>query len=160
MIDAGANLVIGQGAHLLQGIERYRDRWILYNLGNFMFNSPGRYQKKNVPPFSLVALLGLQPAGDGVLLSIKLYPIFTDNLVTGYQSRPVTQSEFRRVHRLILDLSPAGRHLEDSVETGADTLGQFFALDGSARQHLSRSAEQPIAAGQRSPFGDFCWTGN
>ncbi|MBW1790376.1 MAG: CapA family protein, partial [Deltaproteobacteria bacterium] len=36
MIEAGADLVIGHGAHGMQEIERYRGKWILYNLGNFV----------------------------------------------------------------------------------------------------------------------------
>lgn len=36
-IDAGADLVIGQHPHILQGIESYRGRSIVYSLGNFAF---------------------------------------------------------------------------------------------------------------------------
>ncbi|MCI3923900.1 CapA family protein [Paenibacillus sp. TRM 82003] len=36
-VDAGADLVIGSHPHVLQGIERYKDRWIAYSLGNFIF---------------------------------------------------------------------------------------------------------------------------
>ncbi len=35
MIDAGADLVVGHGPHVLRGIERYKDRLIAYSLGNF-----------------------------------------------------------------------------------------------------------------------------
>jgi poly-gamma-glutamate capsule biosynthesis protein CapA/YwtB (metallophosphatase superfamily) len=38
MIDAGANLVIGQGPHQLRGIEVYKGAAILYSLGNFFFD--------------------------------------------------------------------------------------------------------------------------
>jgi hypothetical protein len=34
-IDAGANLVVGSGPHVLRGVERYRKRLIAYSLGNF-----------------------------------------------------------------------------------------------------------------------------
>lgn len=36
-IDAGAHLVIGSHPHVLQGLERYRNGWIAYSLGNFIF---------------------------------------------------------------------------------------------------------------------------
>ena len=36
-IDAGADLVLGHHPHILQGIEKYRDRFICYSLGNFCF---------------------------------------------------------------------------------------------------------------------------
>ncbi len=36
-IDAGADLVIGSHPHILQGIEYYKGKPIVYSLGNFMF---------------------------------------------------------------------------------------------------------------------------
>ncbi|MFH1513265.1 MAG: CapA family protein, partial [Bacillota bacterium] len=36
-IDAGADLIIGSHPHVLQGIDLYGDRLILYSLGNFVF---------------------------------------------------------------------------------------------------------------------------
>ncbi len=44
-IDAGADVVVGHGPHLTLGVEIYRDRPILYSLGNFIF------QNDNVPVF-------------------------------------------------------------------------------------------------------------
>ncbi len=35
MIDAGADLVLGSGPHVIRGIERYKNRLIAYSLGNF-----------------------------------------------------------------------------------------------------------------------------
>ena len=37
-IDAGADAVVGHHAHVLQGVEIYKDKPIIYNLGNFLFN--------------------------------------------------------------------------------------------------------------------------
>ena len=35
MVDAGADLVIGHGPHVVRAVERYRNRLIAYSLGNF-----------------------------------------------------------------------------------------------------------------------------
>jgi hypothetical protein len=35
MVDAGADLVLGHGPHVVRGMERYRGRLIAYSLGNF-----------------------------------------------------------------------------------------------------------------------------
>jgi len=35
MVDAGADLVLGHGPHVVRGMERYKDRLIAYSLGNF-----------------------------------------------------------------------------------------------------------------------------
>lgn len=37
-IDEGADLIIGSHAHLLQGMEFYKNKLIAYNLGDFIFN--------------------------------------------------------------------------------------------------------------------------
>jgi poly-gamma-glutamate capsule biosynthesis protein CapA/YwtB (metallophosphatase superfamily) len=47
MIDAGASLVLGHGPHYPQGIERYRDRDIVYSLGNFIFDEPHKYANRS-----------------------------------------------------------------------------------------------------------------
>ncbi|MBT8077837.1 MAG: CapA family protein [Gammaproteobacteria bacterium] len=35
MVDAGADLVVGHGPHVVRAMERYKDRLIAYSLGNF-----------------------------------------------------------------------------------------------------------------------------
>jgi hypothetical protein len=35
MVDAGADLVVGHGPHVVRAVERYNDRLIAYSLGNF-----------------------------------------------------------------------------------------------------------------------------
>ncbi len=37
-IDAGADAIVGHHAHVLQGVEFYKDKPIIYNLGDFIFN--------------------------------------------------------------------------------------------------------------------------
>jgi poly-gamma-glutamate synthesis protein (capsule biosynthesis protein) len=37
-IDAGADLVIGHHPHVVQAIEKYKDKYIFYSLGNFVFD--------------------------------------------------------------------------------------------------------------------------
>jgi capsule synthesis protein PGA_cap len=40
LIDSGFDLVVGLHAHVLQGYEIYRGKYIFYSLGNFLFNMP------------------------------------------------------------------------------------------------------------------------
>jgi poly-gamma-glutamate synthesis protein (capsule biosynthesis protein) len=37
-IDSGADLVIGHHPHVIQNIEKYKDKFIFYSLGNFIFD--------------------------------------------------------------------------------------------------------------------------
>ncbi len=37
-IDAGADFVVGSHPHVVQSKEKYKDKWIYYSLGNFVFD--------------------------------------------------------------------------------------------------------------------------
>jgi gamma-polyglutamate biosynthesis protein CapA len=37
-IDSGADLVLGHHPHVIQPVEKYKDGWIAYSLGNFVFD--------------------------------------------------------------------------------------------------------------------------
>ena len=45
-IDAGADVILGNGPHVLRGIEIYKDRPIFYSLGNFIY----QYKTAEIPP--------------------------------------------------------------------------------------------------------------
>ncbi len=61
VIDAGADLVLGHGPHVLRGLEMYKDRLIVYSMGNFatygMFNLKG--------PQGLTAIFEIELLPDG-----------------------------------------------------------------------------------------------
>ena len=61
VIDAGADVVVGSGPHVLRGVEWYRNRLIAYSLGNFagykVFGLGG--------PLSTSAILHVTLRGDG-----------------------------------------------------------------------------------------------
>ena len=57
LIDAGADLIIGHGPHNLQQIEKYKGHWIIYSLGNFLYNSFGNFNKYNAAPYGLIVKL-------------------------------------------------------------------------------------------------------
>jgi len=47
LINAGADLIIGHHPHVLQSIEYYNNRVILYSLGNFIFDQHKLYQRQS-----------------------------------------------------------------------------------------------------------------
>ncbi len=55
LIDAGADLVVGTHAHVLQDTERYRGKLIAYGLGNFVFSGMTAYE-----PNRLGAMLAIE----------------------------------------------------------------------------------------------------
>lgn len=88
LVDAGADMVIGHHGHTLQEVERYKGKWILYGIGNFMFNSRGRFaQYPQVLPYSLAVELLFADGPGAPLPETRLYPILSDNVVTEFQPR-------------------------------------------------------------------------
>jgi hypothetical protein len=101
LLDAGIDLILGHGAHMLQEVEWRAGRWVVFSLGNFVFNSPGRYKTLDAPPFSFLAKLVAEPDHERLALFVRLYPIVTDNQSTHYQTRFVTDSEYLQVRGLL-----------------------------------------------------------
>ena len=64
VVDAGADLVVGSGPHVIRGMERYHGRLIAYSLGNFVgyknFGTGGT--------LALSAILSVQLRGDGAFM--------------------------------------------------------------------------------------------
>ncbi|MFZ5478293.1 MAG: CapA family protein [Myxococcota bacterium] len=68
VIDAGADLVLGHGPHVLRAMEVYRGRLIAYSLGNF-----ATYGRFNVSGNQgLGAILDVTLAADGALVGAKI----------------------------------------------------------------------------------------
>lgn len=96
-IDAGADYIIGHGAHTIQEAEKYKGRWIFYNLGNFIFNAPGRYKSAGAKPYGLITELVVTINSK----MLRLYPIFTDNKRNDYQVRFLDEDEFEDCRKLL-----------------------------------------------------------
>lgn len=74
-IDAGADLVIGTGPHVLRAMEVYRGRFVAYSLGNYtgykQFGTGGGYGGTTV-------VLDVELAKNGVVVAAKLHPMALD----------------------------------------------------------------------------------
>jgi hypothetical protein len=111
VIDAGADLVVGHGPHVLRGIEFYRGKAVVYSLGNFLtyrgFNLEG--------PLGITGLLTVELAGDGAFQAGVLH-----SLIQRPRQGPAADPA-RAAHRLVNRLSQedfgsgAARILEDGT---------------------------------------------
>lgn len=61
-IDNGADLVIGHHPHVLQGVEKYKGRYIMYSMGNFCFG--GNTNPSDKDTMLVRATLTLDDAGN------------------------------------------------------------------------------------------------
>jgi poly-gamma-glutamate capsule biosynthesis protein CapA/YwtB (metallophosphatase superfamily) len=68
VIDAGADVVLGHGPHVMRGMELYKDRFIVYSLGNFA--TYGWFQLAGETALTMV--LDLKIDGEGKFLGGKL----------------------------------------------------------------------------------------
>ena len=128
LIDAGADIIIGHGAHIMQEIEKYKDKWIIYSLGNFVFNSPGRYQDNGAWPYSAILILSFSLENNKTNSSFRLYPIITDNLLTNYQTHPVDEKDFNKLMDTLKNKTADSGDLFSYLIKGKDEFG--FYLEG------------------------------
>lgn len=67
IIDSGADAIIGHHSHIYQGIEIYKEKPVIYSLGNFLFGSINEDIKDNI----VVALRFIEKR----LSSLEVYPV-------------------------------------------------------------------------------------
>lgn len=90
-IDAGADIVVGGHPHVLQGIEYYNGKPILYSLGDFWFN----YETKETGAVEIQ----ITPEG---LKSMKFLPCMQDDFTTTLKT---DSAESRRIYDFLQKLS-------------------------------------------------------
>ena len=94
VIDAGADLVLGHGPHVLRGMEIYKDRLIAYSLGNFA--TYGWFQIMGATAETLV--LDVKIDADGKFLSGKINPFVLRD--RGILTKDETKSAISTIRRL------------------------------------------------------------
>jgi len=107
-IDAGADAVVGAHPHVVQGIERYKGKYIAYSLGNFAFggNSLARY-----PETFILRLRFHAGGGRTSVAGASIVPCWTTSgqarneagvLRNNYQPKPVFGKTADRTTALII----------------------------------------------------------
>jgi cyanophycin synthetase len=137
LMAAGADLIVGHGTHALQGIEMVAGRPMVYGIGNFVWNTPGRFASMGSLPYGLAAAVRFSHQNDGVSVFLRLYPLLTDNSVTNFQTRPVSAAEFPEAvaaltrnydvtdNNIVAEMDRLGCYLEVPVNTPAPKGGGF-----------------------------------
>lgn len=120
---AGVDLVIGHGAHMMQECEKVNTSLIAYSIGNFVFNSVGRYKKLAAPPYSVVARISVAQGGS---MTLRLYPIVSDNMKTGFMPHPVNEREARDFFSVLAARESEKRPLESFFRMDRDDRGWFL----------------------------------
>lgn len=123
-IVAGADLVIGHGSHTIGEIEAQDRGLTIFSLGNFVFNSPGRFEKFDAPPYSVVARVIISEDGQ---VSLRLYPFVCDNKLTAYCSRRVNETELAKIFVILREKSRNRPRFDAAYSLGEDRRGFHIA---------------------------------
>ncbi|HEY8206265.1 MAG TPA: CapA family protein [Myxococcaceae bacterium] len=129
VVDAGADLVLGHGPHLLRGMERYKGRLIAYSMGNFSsWDTFGL-----TFPLNTTGVFHVTLAPNGVATHVKVDPVVIEKPGT-----PVPD--------------PDKKAIEVLRKLSKDDFGDaFLREDGTWTLELKTRAE--VAPPKRAPRG-------
>jgi len=128
VVDAGADLVIGHGPHVVRGMERYKNRLIAYSLGNFAtYYGISVAGIKGIAPIltatldgagnflsgEIVSTVQLRPAGPSIDKEQRALNLLRDLSIADFgtpglhfqpdgQLLPAARDEFKQ-HQLVVD---------------------------------------------------------
>ena len=126
LLDSGANIVIGHGAHMLQQVGSHKNKPLIYSSGNCVFNSVGRYTIEGSIPYSFICRLEIGRHQGRIHIQPKLYPIISDNQETNWLPAPASDDQMDQV---IAALNARNSELGyKPVERQRDSLGWYVQL--------------------------------
>jgi poly-gamma-glutamate capsule biosynthesis protein CapA/YwtB (metallophosphatase superfamily) len=109
VVDAGADLVLGHGPHVLRGMELYKERLIAYSLGNFA--TYGRFNLSG--PLGVTVVLEASLAEDGRFVGGRLLSVKQEG--EGIPKPDPTDRGARLVKELTqLDFPRTGVHIDEA----------------------------------------------
>ena len=112
-IDEGADLVIGHHPHVLQGIERYKGKYIAYSLGNFSFGGNSNPSDKDTMIFQQT--FTVQDGKVEVNDDINVIPCSLSS-ASGYNDYCPTPLEGSEKERVLEKLKEYSENFEDAPD--------------------------------------------
>lgn len=117
-VKAGADIVIGNHPHVLQGVEHYDNGIIFYSLGNFTFGSISKSSSS-----SMIARITF----DGGIREVEIIPLNVLNSEVNFQPKPLKGSRAKKVAGMLDSLSrPLGSRI-------AEINGRYLVLKKELR---------------------------
>lgn len=118
-IDAGADFVVGNHPHVIQGIEMYKDKYICYSLGNFAFGGNPSV-KSNVLTTMFVRPRFAVRNGITIATGLTVIPCYTtshtDLTVNNYKPQPIFGEKAEKAEEKILKLSKSLTYGVEEIE--------------------------------------------
>lgn len=104
-IDEGADLVCGHHPHVLQGIETYKGKNIVYSLGNFCFGGNSNPSDKDTMIFQQTFTITDDGVKEDNVTNIIPCSLSSETSRNNYQPTPATGSEAERILKKIQERS-------------------------------------------------------
>jgi poly-gamma-glutamate capsule biosynthesis protein CapA/YwtB (metallophosphatase superfamily) len=129
-IDAGADMILGHGPHVVNGLEFYKSKPIFYSVGNFAFQfPPGAYTYFPNSLSTVVRLQGQAPLYEATLARIIL----------------TTRGELRHIEFLPIALTPEGDPYLVTGEKADRVLNKVSSLSQALGTTVKRDAWYAVA---------------
>lgn len=106
-IDLGADLVIGTHPHVLEGVEKYNGRYILYSLGNFSFGGNSSPSDTDTAIFRQTFTLTADGLADDDNYELIPCSITSADGYNDYRPTPAQGSQRERIIEKLTDYSAA-----------------------------------------------------
>jgi poly-gamma-glutamate synthesis protein (capsule biosynthesis protein) len=137
-IDAGADVIVMHGAPLLHGVEVYRGRPILYDLGNFIYNLPATLTYIDEPvawetTVATVQFVRLKPDATATLQSVSFRPVVMNTIGDGQPDvhNPYASNEFLLTRGLPAPAAGArAGYILQRLADASKPFGTRMAIDG------------------------------
>ena len=104
-IDEGADLVCGHHPHVLQGIEEYKGKNIVYSLGNFCFGGNSNPSDKDTMIFQQTFTITKDGLKEDNVKNVIPCSLSSQKNLNNYQPTPATGDEAARILKKIEDRS-------------------------------------------------------
>ncbi len=107
-IDSGADLVVGHHPHVMQGIEKYKDKYIVYSLGNFCFGGNRNPTDKDTFIFTQQFTFDYKEGTYNLTKDeVKIHPVMVSSVknLNDFKPTPAQGADFERIAKRLNDYS-------------------------------------------------------
>ena len=104
-IDEGADLVVGHHPHVIQGIEQYNGKYIVYSLGNFCFGGNTNPAEYDTIIFQESFHVGMSGQADSTGINIIPCHISSSTATNNYQPTPASGDDANSIMQKLNALS-------------------------------------------------------
>ncbi|MDR0540641.1 MAG: CapA family protein [Dysgonamonadaceae bacterium] len=166
VIDAGADIVFGHGPHVVRAAELYKDRFIIYSMGNFC--TSGDFSISGISGYAPIVKVYTDKTGKFVkgqifsaLQKDKTGPVPDDNHSAAKEIKRLTQLDFPNTP---LTISNEGiiERLENTLSfssCSADSINVADSIGNIAQNIIDYSLQflnKPYRRGQKGPNAFDC----